>query len=153
LNAIAEQTRVLIVTGAHLRAEAMDRPLAYLLREKALAWLRLHFPSLPSATPVDPRIIVCSDLWYMNQDELRAKPTISVGGPEVNAFTAYVASRLPSLLAVEGKLIVQGEPNFDPPVVAVWGAHADQTTRAVAAFEQRYLKAFLRSSLRAPAVH
>src|SRR5690606_17195266 len=30
---------ILIVVGAHLRAEEADRPIAYALREKALAWL------------------------------------------------------------------------------------------------------------------
>lgn len=140
-----EHARILIVTGAHLRAEALDRPLAYLLREKVIAWLRQNTPPPAKEGAVDARVVVCSDIWYMNQDALRAKPTISVGGPEVNAFTAYVASRLPSLFAVEAKLIVQGEPSFEPPIVAVWGAHAEQTGRAMAAFEQRYLDAFLRA--------
>ena len=144
---IEEQIRFLIVTGAHLRAETIDRPLAYLLREKVLGWLRRNVTPTTKEGEVDARVVVCSDVWYMNQEELRAKPTISVGGPEVNAFTAYVASRLPSLLAIEGKLLVQGEPSFDPPVVAVWGAHAEQTARAMAAFEQRYLEAFLRASM------
>lgn len=140
-----EHAIVLIVTGAHLRAEAMDRPLAYLLREKVLGWLRQNMPAPKKEAPVDLRAVVCSDLWYMNQDSLRGKPTISVGGPEVNAFTAYVGSRLPSLFAVEGKLVIQGEPSFDPAVIAVWGAHAEQTGRALATFEQRYLDGFMRA--------
>lgn len=149
MTSIEERARVLIVVGAHLRAEAMDRPLAYLLREKVLGWLRQNVTPPEKEGPVDSRVVVCSDVWYMNQESLRGKATISVGGPEVNAFTAYVASRLPSLLAVEGKLIVQGEASFEPAVVAVWGSHAEQTGRAVAAFEQRYLDAFLRTVMRA----
>lgn len=136
-------TKVLIVTGSHLRAEAFDRPLAYHLRESLLGWFRRHEIAPAKEGPVDTRVLLCGDIWYMNQDELRRAPVISVGGPEVNAFTAYLADKLPSLFAIEGKVLVQGRPDFAQPVAACWGAHAEQTVRAVQAFEERYIDAFM----------
>jgi len=122
----------MIVTGAHLHAEAHDRPWAYWLRER-----------LEEAAGEGANVHVCSDLWYLNNDELRGLPTISVGGPEVNALSAYLASRLPSVVAVEGKWVVLMEPEGGTPVACCWGRSAQETGAAVEAFAQRHLGAFL----------
>ena len=74
------KTGLLIVTGSTLRAEQMDRPLAYHLKdviEKQLVELS-----------GDLQIVVISDLWYLNSQSLQKIPTISVGGPGVNAVAA-----------------------------------------------------------------
>ncbi|CAG0969950.1 hypothetical protein PHYC_01188 [Phycisphaerales bacterium] len=128
---------VLIVTGAHLGAELHDRPLAYFLRDKVAAAMGL--------ADAGARVVVCSDLWYLNHDELRAYPTISIGGPGVSALGAYLASRLPSVLAVEGVYVVQMDPESEPPVAACWGKDADSTGEAVQAFASRHLAEFLES--------
>lgn len=128
---------LLIVTGAHLAAEVHDRPLAYAMREQVLAALDAR------ELAIDPgEIIVCSDLWVMNQDDLRTRPTISIGSPGVNALSAFLASRLPSVLAVDGVFVVQmqEEPN---PVACCWGRDAAATGAAVEAFALRHLEAFL----------
>lgn len=122
----------IIVTGAHLHAEAHDRPWAYWLRDR-----------LREAAGEQAAIFVCCDLWYLNNDELRGLPTVSVGGPEVNALSAYLASRLPSVVAVEGKWVVLMEPEGGPPVACCWGKSAQETGAAVEAFAQRHLAAFL----------
>jgi len=46
-------------------------------------------------------VLVCSDVWYLNNDPLRSRPTISIGGPGVNALSAYLADKLPSAFAIE----------------------------------------------------
>ena len=84
---------LLIVVGAHLRAEMSDRRIAYGLRDRLLAHV--------DAWDTPPAVIVCTDLWYLNHDDLRRCPTISIGAPEVNALTAYLADRLDSVLAVD----------------------------------------------------
>lgn len=126
--------QVVIVTGAHLEAERAHRPLAYHLREKLLE--RLDAPG-PDA------VVVCSDLWYLNHPHLRAQPTIAVGGPEVNALTASLADRLPSLFAIDGELLIQGDASFDAPIACIWGVDPASTAKAVAIFEERHLAGFL----------
>ncbi|MEM6757638.1 MAG: hypothetical protein AAF586_10765, partial [Planctomycetota bacterium] len=82
--------RVLIVVGAHLRAEAADRPLAYRLIEEIENWKERFAEQL--GVEIEPT--VCTDLWYLNHEELRSLPTICVGGPGVNALSAYLAKHL-----------------------------------------------------------
>lgn len=126
---------ILIVTGSHLSAEKLDRPLAYYARQRLITMLRNDRPCDDSA------VLVCSDLWYLNKDDLRGVPTLSVGGPRENALTAMLADKLPSVYVVEGELIVQAESGFDPPLVACWG-EGNGTSRAVEVFCERYARAF-----------
>jgi len=132
---------LLIVTGAHLRAEASDRPVAYRLRDAALERLERR--------PADERlgVLVCSDIWYLNNDDLRACPTVSVGAPGVNALAAYLADKLPSAFTVAGVLSVQMDTDFVDLVASCWGGDAASTASAVDAFIERYLDHFLHKAL------
>lgn len=123
---------ILIVVGAHLSAEVYDRPLAYRLRERVLTVLESDDPE---------RVVVCTDLWYLNRDQLRELPAISVGGPTVNAFTAYLGDKLPSTFAVDGRLVVQAA--WDAPLACCWGIDAAGTAAAVEAFAERHLEQWL----------
>ena len=96
---IDEDRLILIVTGAHLRAEVADRPAAYRLRESMRGWLATKGFSIHASDASEP-VVVCSDLWYLNQDSLRTRPTVSVGAPGVNALSAYLGDRLPSAFAI-----------------------------------------------------
>jgi hypothetical protein len=130
---------ILVVTGAHLSAELYDRPLAYRLREALIR-------KLADVGFADPhlQVLVCSDVWYLNQDHLRGLPTISIGAPGVNALAAYWADRLPSVMAVDGKLIIQmSSAESGSPVVSCWGADPTQTASAVESFRERWLTDFL----------
>jgi hypothetical protein len=131
---------ILIVTGAHLAAEVAHRPLAYWLRQRVVE----HEAGLGTAAAArPPEVIVCSDLWYLNQDGLRALPTVSIGEPDVNALSAYLASRLPSVLAVEGAWVVLMDAGDQVPQACCWGRDAEATHAAVQAFTERHLPAFL----------
>ena len=81
---VIESNAVLIVVGAHLRAEEADRPLGYELKRRIEAWRDKHLGQLT----VPLGAIVCSDLWYLNDVELQKRPTVCIGGPGVNALTA-----------------------------------------------------------------
>ncbi|MFN0134463.1 MAG: hypothetical protein ACKVW3_18265 [Phycisphaerales bacterium] len=132
---------ILIVTGAHLDAERSDRAIAYGLRERIAGWFR-------ERGELDAETVVCSDVWYLNHDELRSLPTVSVGGPTVNALAAYLADKLPSALAVDGVMLVQADPEFEEPVASCWGATPAGTAAAVEAFGERYLDAFMAAARR-----
>ena len=132
---------IAVVAGAHLRAEADDRPIAY---DLAAAIER----RLEAAEGTGVRVVVCSDLWYLNDDRLRSMPTVSVGGPEVNALSAFLADKVPSAFAIDGVLVVQMDMEFRDLVACCWGVSADATRAAADAFRDRYLGLFLETALR-----
>ncbi len=139
---MAEVHDILIVTGAHLHAEVADRPMAYALRSRVMETLaRLRDVPTP-----DDRVIVCSDVWYLNTESLRACPVISIGGPGVNALTAYLGDKIPSAVAIEGEFVVQYDVATHEPIAACWGASARGTRAAVDAFAARFLEPFLRAA-------
>ncbi len=127
---------VLIVTGSTLAAEAFDRPTANSLRTALAAAMPAH------------DVVVCSDIWYLNQNDLRARPTISIGSPQVSALAAYLADRLPTAFAIDDVLMIQADPDFDEPIASCWGVTHDATTRAAVEFRERYLKAFVKAAAR-----
>lgn len=129
-----------IVVGAHIRAEVEDRPTAAALCDALIARAPAGFPLAP---------VVVTDLWYLNTDPLRSRPTISVGRPEVNALAAYLADKLPSVLAVDDRLIIQLDPELTDPVASCWGSDAAATAEAVHAFLERWADAFLDAAARA----
>jgi hypothetical protein len=131
---------LMVVAGAHLRAECDDRPLAYLLRQAIADRLEAG----PAAGRL--RAIVCSDLWYLNASELMRRPTIAVGRPQHNAVSAWLANRLPSVLVIDQRLQVQLDPDFLTLQACIWGTDGPSTAAGVELFEKRYLDAFLRAA-------
>lgn len=116
-----------IVVGAHLRAEVHDRPSAARLRDALAGVVR----------GLDP--VVVTDLWYLNSDELRAQPTISVGAPGVNALTAHLADRVPSAYVSDDVLMVQLDVGLAELTACCWGVDPRATSAAVDVFCDRYL--------------
>ncbi|MGD9692932.1 MAG: hypothetical protein AB7G17_04955 [Phycisphaerales bacterium] len=126
------------MTGSTLLAESVDRPLAYSLLE--------HIQhALPPSSPLSP--IVCSDIWWLNNDELAHQPTISLGPPDSNALSAFLARRLPSAFAIDGVLNILLDPEYPEPHACIFGATPDSTHAATEAFLQRHLEAFLNAAL------
>ncbi len=129
---------VLIVVGAHLEAETTDRALAYRLREHVLAWQDV----IACPEPVCP--VVCSDLWYLNNQPLRLRPTITLGRPETNAATAYLAARVPTAFVLEDVYRIQFDPELIDLNACIWGSRPQATADAMECFIDRYLDEFLR---------
>jgi hypothetical protein len=146
-DAIDVDRLLLVVVGAHLRAEATDRPLAYRLREQILRWQddRLH----ETDDQLEP--MLCTDLWYLNNDDLRLQPTIAIGGAGVNAATAFYAMRLPSAFVIDKVLEIQMELDAAEPKAVIWGTDARATASAVDTFAERYLDEFMRACHGLPA--
>jgi hypothetical protein len=134
---------LLIVAGVHLRAEVGDRPLAYAMVERLKNWL--HQQTHDTDWPIAP--VVCTDVWYMNNSELHSRPVISIGGPGVNALSAYLYERLPTALAVEDKLVVQVDVEMTDLRAAVWGVDGQHTAAAIDLFARKYLNDFMRAAL------
>lgn len=136
---------VLIVVGAHPRAEMHDRPVAYGLRQRILEGLsrRGVEGEEGSLTP-----LVVSDVWYLNDASLRHRPAVSVGAPGVNALSAYLGDKLPSAFVVDDTLMVQMDLELAEVMACCWGVDAAATGAAVQAFCDRYLDGFLEAALR-----
>lgn len=133
---------LLIVVGAHLKAEAADRPIAYRLQQT----INEHLDA--EADPPDLVVpLVCSDVWYLNNDELHGRPLICLGGPGVNALSAYLYPRLANALQVDDQLVIQLDPDMADLRVNIWGMNHGQTAAAVDLFTRRYLDAYLQRVL------
>ena len=134
---------VLVVVGAHHRAEAEHRPIAYMLAGE----VDRRVGELGGGPPL--RALVLSDIWYLNQPSMRARPTLSIGGPEVNALTAWAAGRVPEVFSVKDALAIHADLEWLDLLAAVWGVDAMATMAAAEAFSERYLDDFLRAAARA----
>lgn len=132
--------RVLVVVGSHLRAEEADRPLAYRLIEEIETWKETYEAQL--GVEIEP--IVCTDLWYLNHDDLRRLPTVCIGGPGVNALSAYLAQHL-SDENKEADVLLQIDPDYTDLQACIWGTDHDLTAHGLQLFVDRYLDGYLRA--------
>lgn len=130
---------ILIVVGAHLRAEQADRPLAYHLERRIKLWIRKHADVLN--VPLRP--LICSDIWYLNHEVLQQRPTIALGGPGVNGLSAYFAQQLPQVDPTQQQIVIQIDPEFTDLRVCLWGTDHALTKRGINLFVDRYLEGFL----------
>ena len=126
---------ILIVTGSALRAEEVDRPLAYYLKQQVESALL----DRDDPTPV----CVVADFRWIHDEPLQALPTISLGGPGVNALAHRWLEEVPLVLAVDEEYYLQLSPDADPPVSSIWGMNNAHTQLAVAVFVQRHLSTYL----------
>lgn len=138
---IDHSSTLLIVVGAHLRAEMADRPLAYELRDRIDVWQQTHRDKMN----VTLQVIVCSDIWYLNNEKLQTCPTISLGGPGVNALSAYFAQNLNQDADQEQQVLIQIDPEFTDLRVCVWGTNHELTVKGVDLFTSQYLDGYLRA--------
>lgn len=141
---------LLIVVGAELAAEIAHRPLAYRLRERILRWQDRHLED--DDTRLVP--VVCTDIWHLNQQNLADRPTLSIGSPEINATSAFFASRVPPAFTVDGVLAVHADIEFIDQRACAWSMYdhgTGSTASAIDAFVERYLDGYLRSAHNLPA--
>lgn len=137
---------ILIAVGSSLRAEEADRPLAYFLRqqvEEALARLEGEAAVLAQGF----RVGIVADFRWLHDEPLQRWPTISIGGPGVNALAHRWLEDLPLSLAVDDQYYIQMDPDLDEAHVSVWGMDNASTQIAVSAFLQRFFPRFLEHCL------
>ena len=99
---------LLIVTGSTLRAEELDRPLAYYLKQKVER-------AAGRPRPRDQASVVVADFRWLNDEPLWPVPTISVGGPGVNSLAHKWFEEVPFSLAVDEQYCIQLDPDLDRP--------------------------------------
>jgi len=136
---------LLIVTGSTLRAEEVDRPLAYYLKQQVE---RAQEEDEPEYGPFTVRVV--ADFRWLHEESLQALPTISLGGPGVNALAHRWLEELPVSLAVEEQYYIQMDPELEEPRVSVWGMDNATTQVAVSAFLKRFLPPFLKHCAAVP---
>ncbi len=133
---------LLIVTGSTLRAEEMDRPLAYYLKqriERALA-----DAIVVGRDGLEDYIVrVVADFRWIHDDPLQGLPTISLGGPGVNALSHRWLEEVPVSLAVGERYFIQMDPDLSEPRASIWGMDNATTQIAVSVFLDRFLSPFL----------
>lgn len=129
---------LLIVTGSTLRAEESDRPLAYYLQQRVAA--------VAEGLDLSFRTVVLADFRWMNDDNLQVLPTISLGGPGVNALAHKWFDEVPFALAVDEQYCLQMDPDLDEPRASIWGMDNSTTQIAVSVFVDRYLSRFLENA-------
>jgi hypothetical protein len=125
---------ILIVTGTTLRAEQMDRPLAY--------YLQTQIEHL-AAERKDRMALVLSDRYYLTHPDLHDLPLISVGGPGVNRLAQKLLKKLPAALAADQQFFIQMDPEASDLRASIWGLDNCQTRIAVVTFAERYLPQFV----------
>lgn len=127
---------IFVVTGVSLRAEQMDRPLAYGLADVIRQRIAPDSPWKP---------LVVSDVIYLNDDRVARCPTISLGGPGVNQLSQMLFGELPSVLAIDNSLIIQMDIELKDARCCLWGMDHEQTVQAIDLFRERgYLDTFLK---------
>jgi hypothetical protein len=133
---------LLIVTGSTLRAEEMDRPLGYYLRqriERALAEAVTE-----GRHDLEGYVVrVVADFRWIHDEPLQGLPTISLGGPGVNALARRWLEEVPVSLAFSERYFIQMDPDLAEPRASVWGMDNATTQIAVAVFLDRFLARFL----------
>jgi len=119
-----------------LRAELADRPLAYRMK----TFIEQNLDQMG----FDSTVVVLSDLWYLNVETLHRLPTISLGGPKVNALSAYLTKRLANALVVDNTLIIQMDLDEEDLRACIWGSNCQNTASALDIFIKKgYLGQFL----------
>ena len=84
-----------------------------------------------------------ADFRWIHDDPLQNLPTISLGGPGVNALAHRWLEEVPVSLAFGERYFIQMDPDLTEPRVSVWGMDNATTQIAVSVFIDRFLPPFL----------
>ena len=135
---------LLIVTGSTLRAEEMDRPLGYYLKQRIEEAVKATAGQSEAGHDVsDFQVRVVADFRWIHEKKLQNLPTISVGGPGVNALARDWLEEVPVSLAVDEQFYIQMDPDLEETRASVWGMDNSTTQIAVSVFLARFLPRFL----------
>lgn len=105
---------LLIVTGSTLRAEELDRPLGYYLKQRIEQSLQAAVANGRDGLE-DYIVRVIADFRWIHDEPLQSLPTISLGGPGVNALAGRWLEEVPVSLAYGERYFIQ----MDPEMVAL----------------------------------
>ncbi len=141
MSAESSARLILIVTGSTLRAEEVDRPLAYYLKQQVEQQVARRVAE--GTDDEAAQVLVIADFRWMSEEPLQVAPTISVGGPGVNALAHRWFEDLPFSLAVDEQYCIQMDPELAEARASLWGMDNPTTQIAVSIFVDRFLPHFL----------
>ncbi|WP_206107939.1 hypothetical protein [Paludisphaera rhizosphaerae] len=130
---------LLIVTGSTLRAESMDRPLAYYLKRR----IEEALEASTDRDLADYEVHVVADFRWLHDESLQNMATISLGGPGVNELAHRWLEEVPVALAVNERYFIQLDPEPAEAKASIWGMNNATTQIAVSVFLDRFLPRFL----------
>jgi hypothetical protein len=135
---------LLIVTGSTLRAEELDRPLGYYLKQRVEGALAASEENPKAGHDLsDYQVQVIADFRWIHEEFLQNLPTISLGGPGVNALAHRWLEEVPISLAYNERYFIQMDPDLTEPRASIWGMDNPTTQIAVSVFLDRFLNRFL----------
>jgi hypothetical protein len=141
---------LLIVTGSTLRAEEVDRPLGYYLKqriERALSEAVVN-----GRQDLEDYVVrVIADFRWIHDEPLQSLPTISLGGPGVNALAHRWLEEVPVSMAYSERYFIQMDPDLTEVRASVWGMDNATTQIAASVFVERFLPRFLDRCATVPA--
>jgi hypothetical protein len=135
---------LLIVTGSTLRAEELDRPLSYYLKQQIEQSLQAAVAHGRDGLE-DYIVRVIADFRWIHDEPLQSQPTISLGGPGVNALASRWLEEVPVSLAYGERYFIQMDPELAEIRASIWGMDNAATQIAVSVFLDRFLLRFLDS--------
>ncbi len=139
---------LLIVTGSTLRAEEMDRPLGYYFKRKIEEGITAAIAT--GRTGLEGYVVrLVADFRWIHDEPLQSLPTISLGGPGVNALAHRWLEEVPVSLAYGDRYFIQMDPDLAEPRASIWGMDNPATQIAVSVFLDRFLDRFLERCSRA----
>jgi hypothetical protein len=141
---------LLIVTGSTLRAEEMDRPLGYYLKQRIEDSLSQAVIKGQHSLE-DYHVRIVADFRWIHDEPLQNLPTISLGGPGVNALSHRWLEEVPVSLAFSERYFIQMDPDLAEPRASIWGMDNASTQIAVSVFVDRFLSRFLDRCATVPA--
>jgi len=125
---------LLIVVGANIEAEVSDRLTAMELAQELEARLESDRSRC---------VVILTDLWYVNHAHLHGHPVISIGAPEINAATAMLATRTPTMLLADDRYRIHLDPELIDLRCCLWGKGPSATRDAVHVFLKKYADEFI----------
>jgi hypothetical protein len=133
---------LLVVTGSTLRAEELDRPLGYYLKQRIEQELRDAAAS-GRGDLANYVVRVIADFRWIHDEPLQNLPTISLGGPGVNALAHRWLEEVPVSMAYSERYFIQMDPDLAEVRASIWGMDNTTTQIAVSVFVDRFLPRFL----------
>ena len=86
---------------------------------------------------------VVADFRWIHDEPLQSLPTISLGGPGVNALAHRWLEEVPVSLAYSERYFIQMDPDLTEIRASIWGMDNATTQIAVSVFLDRFLPRFL----------
>lgn len=126
MKLIDRDETVVVVIGGTGEDDSGDRPIAEVLRREIDG---------RADGQAYRRAVVLTDAEFLDSPGLHRNPTITIGGPGVNAVAQRLVAELPTMWQHEDRSFVQAELE-ESRRIAIWGMDRVCTAKAVEAFLQ-----------------